>query len=146
MSSAVYFAIVFAAGFVFGTIRVTWLVPMVGVRVAELTELPLMLTVVFFAARWINRRFLANRHQPSRLTVGVTALAGAQIPRGGKIVADARRRTPNPMLGHITSWCFSPNLDRWIALGYVHRDHASDGTPVTVAGTEASVRRLPFVE
>src|SRR6185436_14027568 len=74
-SSAVYFAMVFGAGFVFGTVRVTWLVPTVGVRVAELTELPLMLTVVFLAARWINRRFLAERDPPSRLIVGVTALA-----------------------------------------------------------------------
>ena len=60
-SSAVYLAIVFGAGFVFRTVRVMWLVPMVGVRVAELTELPLMLAVVFFAARWVNRRFLAER-------------------------------------------------------------------------------------
>ena len=74
-SSAVYFAIVFGAGFVFGMVRVTWLVPTVGVRVAELTELPLMLTVVFFAARWIHRRFLAERDPRSRLIVGVTALA-----------------------------------------------------------------------
>ena len=74
-ASAVYFAIVFGAGFVFGTVRVMWLVPTVGVRVAELTELPLMLTVAFVAARWINRRFLAERDQPSRLIVGVTALA-----------------------------------------------------------------------
>jgi hypothetical protein len=72
-SAAVYFAIVFGAGFVFGSARVTWLTPRVGVRVAELTELPLMLAVVFFAARWINR-FLAERDQPSRLIVGVTAL------------------------------------------------------------------------
>jgi glucose uptake protein GlcU len=72
--SAVYFAIVFGAGFVFGTVRLLWLVPAVGVRVAELSELPLMLTVVFFAARWVNRRFLAERDQPSRLIVGVTAL------------------------------------------------------------------------
>ena len=74
-TSAVYFAIVFGAGFVFGTVRVTWLVPTVGVRVAELAELPWMLTVVFLAARWINRRFLAERDPPSRLIVGVSALA-----------------------------------------------------------------------
>lgn len=73
-SSAVYFAIVFGAGFVFGTVRVMWLVPTVGVRVAELTELPLMLAVVFVAAGWVNRRFLAERDQSSRLIVGVTAL------------------------------------------------------------------------
>ena len=74
-SSAVYFAIVFGAGFVFGTVRVIWLVPTVGIRVAELTELPLMLVVIFFAAREVNRRWLAKRDQPSRLMVGVTALA-----------------------------------------------------------------------
>jgi hypothetical protein len=74
-SSAVYFAIVFGAGFVFGTVRVMWLVPTVGVRVAELTELPLMLAVVFFAARWVNRRFLKERDQSARLIVGVVAFA-----------------------------------------------------------------------
>jgi hypothetical protein len=74
-SSAVYFAIVFAAGFVFGTVRVLWLVPRVGVRLAELTEVPLMLAVIFFAARWINRRFLTARGQSARLVVGVVAFA-----------------------------------------------------------------------
>jgi hypothetical protein len=72
--SVAYFAIVFGAGFVLGTVRVIWLAPTVGVRIAELTELPLMLTVVYFAARWINRRFMAERDQPSRLIVGATAL------------------------------------------------------------------------
>ena len=94
-SSAVYFAIVFGAGFVFGTVRVMWLVPTVGVRVAELTELPLMLTVVFFAARWINRRFLAERDQPARLIVGVIALRppapGRTDPRGDARRPDAER-------------------------------------------------------
>jgi hypothetical protein len=73
-SSVVYFAIVFGAGFVFGMVRVMWLVPAVGVRIAVLTELPLMVAVVFVAARWVNRRFLAKRDQPARLIVGVTAL------------------------------------------------------------------------
>jgi hypothetical protein len=72
-SSVVYLAIVFGAGFVFGTVRVMWFVPTVGVRVAELTELPLMLAVVFFAARWVNRRFLTEDDQSARLIVGVVA-------------------------------------------------------------------------
>jgi len=54
---------------------VMWLVPIVGVRLAELTELPLMLAVVFFAARWVNRRFLTERDQSARLIVGVVAFA-----------------------------------------------------------------------
>jgi sarcosine oxidase subunit alpha len=51
--------------------------------------------------------------------VGLTAQGGTAIPRGAKIVADPDHGLPNPMLGHITSWCFSPNLDAWIALALV---------------------------
>jgi sarcosine oxidase subunit alpha len=48
--------------------------------------------------------------------VGLTALDGATMPRAAKIVADPDHPLPNPMLGHVTSWCWSPNLDKWIAL------------------------------
>ena len=70
-----YFAIVFGAGFVFGTVRVLWLVPAVGVRTAELAELPLMLIVVALAARLITRRRLTALDQRSHLVVGGLALA-----------------------------------------------------------------------
>ena len=61
----------------------------------------------------IDRRLTA----PDRWQlVGLTALDGAQMPRAAKIVADPDHAAPNPMLGHVTSWCFSPNLDAWIAL------------------------------
>jgi hypothetical protein len=73
--AAVYFGIVFFVGFVLGTVRVLWLVPRLGVRVAELAELPLMLVAVYFGARWINRRFLVGRPASARLAAGVTALA-----------------------------------------------------------------------
>ena len=48
--------------------------------------------------------------------VGLTALDGAAMPRSAKLVADPHGAPPNPMLGHVTSWCWSPNLDAWIAL------------------------------
>ena len=51
--------------------------------------------------------------------VGLTAQSRTAIPRGAKIVADPDHALPNPMLGHITSWCFSPNLEAWIALALV---------------------------
>jgi len=54
----------------------------------------------------------ANRWQ----LVGLTALGGATMPRAAKIVADVDHSLPTPMLGHVTSWCWSPNLDGWIAL------------------------------
>ncbi len=59
--------------------------------------------------------------------VGLTTLDGAPMPRAAKIVADPDRAAPNPMLGHVTSWCFSPNLDAWIALALVANGRSRQG-------------------
>lgn len=69
-----YFALVFGAGFVLGSIRVPVLVPRVGERLAELIETPFMLVVVVLAARFVVRRFALPMHAFIRLGVGVVAL------------------------------------------------------------------------
>jgi hypothetical protein len=65
---------VFGAGFVLGAIRVSLLVPRVGERTAELLETPVMLVVVFLAARFVVRRFRLPRSVAVRLLVGGSAL------------------------------------------------------------------------
>ena len=52
-AGVLYFALVFGAGFVLGTVRTLWVVPRVGTRKAELIEAPIMLVVTIVAARWI---------------------------------------------------------------------------------------------
>ena len=74
-SGALYFALVFGAGFVLGPVRILWLVPRVGERIAELIEMPIMLAVVILAARWIVRRPSAPGTQVARLGAGLVALA-----------------------------------------------------------------------
>jgi hypothetical protein len=74
-AGAVYFALVFAAGFVLGPIRVLWLLPRVGERAAELIEMPVMLVVLVLAARWVVRRFGLGRAWAARLGVGLVAFA-----------------------------------------------------------------------
>jgi hypothetical protein len=69
-----YFAIVFGAGFVLGTLRVTMLVPRLGERKAELAEAPLMLAASFFAARFVVRRVPAE-DRLDHLWSGLLALA-----------------------------------------------------------------------
>lgn len=66
----VYFLIVFGAGFVLGTIRVLFVLPLFGERTAELLEMPLMLAVIVLAARWITRRYLRQAQSRERLAVG----------------------------------------------------------------------------
>jgi len=70
-----YFSIVFSAGFVLGLIRTLWLVPAVGVRVAELAEMPIMLMMIVLAARFVVRRYRMELRRSLRLGTGVLALA-----------------------------------------------------------------------
>ena len=55
-AGGLYFALVFAAGFALGTIRVLWVVPALGARTAELMEMPFMLVVTVVVARWVVGR------------------------------------------------------------------------------------------
>lgn len=70
-----YFGLVFGAGFVLGAVRVPFLVPRFGMRTAELLEAPIMLAVVYVAARFVVRRFALPARTWPRLQVGATALA-----------------------------------------------------------------------
>ena len=76
--------------------------------------------------------------------VGLTALDRAVMPRGAKIVADSDHPLPNPILGHVTSWCWSPNLETWIALALVANGRARHGETLwavsPLADAKASVR------
>jgi len=73
-AGAAYFAFVFAVGFVLGTIRTLWLVPRVGMRTAELTEMPVMLAVTILAARWTVLRLSVPAMWSARLEMGCMAL------------------------------------------------------------------------
>ena len=69
-----YFAVVFATGFVLGSIRTFWIVPRLGTRIAELMEAPIMFVVTIAAARWIVRRLAVPPTASRRLGMGCIAL------------------------------------------------------------------------
>ena len=73
-AAAAYFAFVFAAGFALGTIRILWIVPRVGTRMAELMEAPIMLAITILLARWVVRRLAVPSKLSSRLGMGCIAL------------------------------------------------------------------------
>jgi hypothetical protein len=73
-AGALYFALVFGAGFALGPIRVLWLVPRVGTRVAELIEAPIMIAVIVAAARFLVRRIDVPPRAASRIGMGLVAL------------------------------------------------------------------------
>ena len=57
LAALVYWAMVFALGFALGTVRVLWVIPLVGLVPATLIELPLILGGSWLAAGWLVRRF-----------------------------------------------------------------------------------------
>jgi hypothetical protein len=70
-----YFAIVLGSGFLLGVFRVPVLVPRLGERYAELLEMPVMLVVIVFAARYVVARYKLLASVGLRLQVGFAALA-----------------------------------------------------------------------
>lgn len=73
-AGVLYFALVFAAGLVLGTIRTLWIVPRFGTRGAELMEAPIMFAITVCASRWVVRRLAVRPSFPGRLAVGLVAL------------------------------------------------------------------------
>jgi len=47
--------------------------------------------------------------------------------------------------GRITSVCYSPKLEKHIALGYVRYDYLAEGTELRIGEITATVKDLPFV-
>jgi hypothetical protein len=74
-AAATYFALVFGTGFVLGAVRLPLLVPRLGVRLAELLEMPWMALAMLLAARFVVFRQLAGRGPLTRAAVGALALA-----------------------------------------------------------------------
>ena len=74
-----YFALVFGASFVLGTIRTLWVVPR-GTRTAELMEVPIMLAVTIVAARWRVLHLLVPMIWPARLELA------PQLPSQGEVI------------------------------------------------------------
>src|SRR5690349_5380621 len=57
LAGATYFGIVFAAGFVLGVLRVTFIAPATGPLWAVALELPFMLAASWWTSGWVGRRF-----------------------------------------------------------------------------------------
>ncbi len=99
-ASLLYFVSVFAIGFALGIIRVTLLVPWLGVRSAELMELPFMVVASYLVARIIVLR-VGPFSMGECAGIGVLALAllvsaelGLTVATGGSVSGYIAGRDP----------------------------------------------------
>lgn len=107
-AGALYFAVVFGAGFLLGTIRVLWATPRFGARPAEMMELPGMLLVIIVAAQWIVRRFASTCGMVARLGMGLIGL-GLMLVAEFMLIAQIRG---------VSIEDYMANRDPWAAAGY----------------------------
>ncbi len=75
LAGVLYFAVTYAAGFVFGSLRELIIVPRLGQVGGILLEAPIMLAVTYFAARWVVGRFDAPLASGELLTIGGVGFA-----------------------------------------------------------------------
>ncbi len=93
-----YFAAVYAAGFMLGTLRELVVRPHLGTLGAIALETPLMLAVSFLVARWLVRRF-ALVTDGMRLRTGLAAFAVLLVAECAGSIA-LRGMTPLAWLAH----------------------------------------------
>ena len=72
-AATLYFAIVFAAGFALGTLRVLAVIPVIGELAAVALEVPVILAVSWFVCRRLAMRFSVPPETGPRMAMGALA-------------------------------------------------------------------------
>lgn len=118
---ALYFAAVFATGFVLGVVRTLWVLPRAGPVGAVLIELPVILAVSWGVARALLRRWPLDT--PGALAMGAFAFAllmlgeaGISVLLAGRSLAEhlALYARPEHLLGLLGQLVFAA-LPAWLA-------------------------------
>ena len=132
------------------TLRIEGGIPRYGVDMDEtnvVTETNLDDAVSFTKGCYIGQEIIARiryrGHVAKKLT-GVILESEVRLESGAKILSSDEKE-----IGRVTSFAFSPRLDRTVALGYVKYDYLAPGTNVRVRSGEegfgALIAELPFV-
>lgn len=117
IAGAIYFGIVFAFGFAFGTIRVLVLVPRFGTLAAVLAELPLIVTVSWLTCQRLIKWFSVPRCVLPRLMMGGAAFAILMLAEAGLSVVAFRQ----PVSAFVAGWATLPGalgLAGQVAFGF----------------------------
>jgi len=104
----------------------------------------------FIGKRSLERPALA--YGPRKRIVGLTSEDGRKIPRGAQLVWNPTAPRPTPMLGHVSSTCYSPNLGAYIALALLEDADAYDGkllyasSPLTSTHVPVRIGHSVFID
>jgi hypothetical protein len=125
-ASFFYFTFVFVVGFMLGTARILFVIPIWGETLATILELPLMLGASWWVCRHIIKRYRLPSDIATRMGMGLLALVmllGAEVLLGilglGRSLTDqwAEFQKPGPLLGLLAQFLFAafPFIQRYSA-------------------------------
>jgi len=97
LAGLAYAAIVFAAGFALGAMRLLLLVPRLGSTVPVMLEAPVMLALSWWVCRWCIGRFRVNATWRARLLMGALAFLVLQLAEV-TLAASVFNRSPRTYL------------------------------------------------
>lgn len=87
LAGSAYFAVVFAAAFAFGAVRTFWVEPRVGETWAVAAEAPLLVAVMYLAARFVMSRLRPPTGAGALLGVGLFGLLLQQLAEFALVIA-----------------------------------------------------------
>ena len=94
----------------------------------------------FVGKRSLERK--AIKEAKRRRIVGLESINGKGIPRGAHLVWNPTVSKPIPVLGHISAVCYSPNLDKHIALALLEEPECWHGK-ILYASSPLLNRQVP---
>ncbi|MDM8166597.1 hypothetical protein [Roseovarius sp.] len=115
-AGAVYFLLVFAAGFALGTFRVLVLLPRLGELTAVMLELPLMLAISWVCAGWLAGRFHVPGTVADRLMMGGVGF-GLLMVAEWMLAVFVFDRPLAAQLAHYATWPGAIGLAGQVAFG-----------------------------
>ncbi len=130
----------------YGVLRIEKGIPLYGIDMDETTivpELGLNGLISYNKGCYIGQEIIARIYFRGHVAKQLKGL----VFESGELGVESRelRTVDGKNAGKITSVCYSPKLEKNIALGYVRYDYLADGTELKSGETTAVVKDLPFV-
>jgi len=130
-------------------LRIEQGIPLHGVDMDETTivpELGIDGLISYNKGCYIGQEIIARIHFRGHIAKQLTGLILSEPPaEAGGLIGQELKSADGKNAGKVTSVCFSPKLDKTIALGYVRYDYLAEGTELKIGDLSAKVKNLPFV-
>jgi folate-binding protein YgfZ len=132
---------------IYEVLRIENGVPLYGIDMDETTivpELSLENLISYNKGCYIGQEIIARIHFRGHIAKQLTGL----VLESGESGVESREllTVDGKNAGRITSVCYSPKLEKHIALGYVRYDYLAEGTELKMGEITATVKNLPFLE